>query len=327
MFTYPQLVKFPLLWKGLHGNIFKVPDQKRVIKVIRKHENPEEDSREEMFWSVIKLDKEQKRRLVAPLQTFSLQIPKKGVLGPKGLYTCFVLEEKRMTLGKYIKTRSLTIVEEKTLFNNIVGAISVLYQQGFVHSDLHLENILLDQESSSSSAMQLQFFLIDFGMVMHKEWIKGNSSRQNLYVLYRWSKDDFFTLLLHVLFSKQPQLKIKDNDYKKNRLRWIDFFSKNAKEWGQMKKFIELSFDFKGREDFRLCLDFFFHNILCSKTTVLTPKQGIPIYDMLVKVFLDRFFIIFAILFPQEIGLQLSKERANLYKLLLVKMSKIKTIV
>jgi hypothetical protein len=164
-----------------------------------------------------------------------------------------------------------------------------------------------------------QFYLIDFGLVMHKDFYTTQQEIK-LSELYLWSNDDFFTLCLVLLFHGQEKLRVKNNDYKKYRQRWIRYFTKNPNEWALIKKNVKKTFNFQGHDDFLFCFQFFIKNLL-SNSTILSPKPGIQMYDMLTKVFLDRMFLFCAIWYPTLIKLELSTERQIFYKNLVQKFN------
>jgi hypothetical protein len=104
---------------------------------------------------------------------------------------------------------------------------------------------------------------------------------------------------LLILYKKKPA-QLKDNNYKNLRKKWIDYFSKNHEKWFLMKKELERCFDFSKHADFLIAFQYFVKNILnINRNPSIRP--GIYQYDILTKLFLDRFDIVFIIIFNKKL--------------------------
>jgi serine/threonine protein kinase len=292
-------------WKLLsshpYGHVYE--KDSIILKII-----PESQIREVNFWKKVKLQKDEKKYLVCPTKIEYKKDYKLQSI-PMGNYFLLSMEKKQCSLSKYLTNRSLTLNLEKKIYPNIIKALQLLGKQGFVHADMHLENIMKDKSN---------FCLIDFGLVMHKDFYETQQETK-LCDLYLWCKEDFYSLCLVLLFHDQKKLLVKNNDYSKYRKKWIKYFSKNPTDWAMTKKNIFKTFCFDGREDFLFCYQFCFQNIL-SPSSALSPKPGVHMYDMLTKVFLDRIFLMTSIWFPQLVKLELSPERQKFYKQIVFKI-------
>ena len=291
-------------WKLLsshpYGHVYV--NGSRILKIV-----PESQVREINFWKKLVLTESQKKNYLFP-KRIEFKKNWKPFSLPKDNYYVMEMEKKKETLSKYLQKYKLTLSIERKIYKDIIPMLQLLNNQGFVHADIHLDNIMKDGN---------QYFLIDFGLCMHKDFFH-TLPEIKLSDLYLWSKDDFFTLCLNLLFQGQEKLRVKNNDYKKYRQKWIRYFTKNPKDWALLKKNLKRTFDFTGHDDFLFCFQFFLKNIL-SSSGILSPKPGINMYDMLTKVFLDRMFLLCAIWFPELIRLQLPSDRQIFYKNLVFK--------
>jgi serine/threonine protein kinase len=291
-----------LLSSHTYGHVYE--KENRILKII-----PESQVREVDFWKKIVLSESDKQRFIYP-DRIEFKKQWKALSLPKNNYYLMEMEKKKETLSKYLEKHKLSLSLERQVFKVMIPVLQLLKAQGFVHADSHLENIMKDKS---------QFYLIDFGLVMHRDFYT-TQQEVKLSELYLWSNDDFFTLCLVLLFHGQEKLRVKNNDYKKYRQRWIRHFTKNPNDWALIKKNVRKTFNFQGHDDFLFCFQFFIKNLL-SNSTILSPKPGIQMYDMLTKVFLDRMFLLCAIWYPTHNKLELSTQRQIFYKNLVQKFN------
>jgi len=292
-------------WKRISINPygFVYEKDKTILKII-----PEFQRKEILFWKTIHLSKEDKKLFVVPDRIFSKSYNTFNRLYglEKGSYYFMYMSKMGKTLEKYLIKHELNLNDEKKIVKDVFKIFDILQKQSFIHGDVHFQNILKQGN---------KFYLIDFGLVMCKDFCM-TKYEQDLQNLYLWSRDDNFTLLSHLIFHKNEHLCIKNNDYLKIRKKWIQFFSKNPNDWSFMKNVLEKIFDFSNKEDYHYCFQFYIKNILSANSS-LSPKPGIQIYDMLIKIYLDRTFLISSIYFPKLIKLRLNKIRQDYYKTLI----------
>lgn len=292
-------------WKRISMNPygFVYEKDKIILKII-----PEFQRKEYLFWNAIHLSKNEKKIFVMPDRIFSksLKVYNHLYALEKGSYYFIYMQKMGKTLDHVLSKNDILYKYEKKIVTDMFKIFDILQKQGFIHGDVHFQNILKHGN---------RFYLIDFGLVMYKDFCM-TKYEQDLHNLYLWSRDDNFTLLSKLIFYKNENLCIKDNDYLKIRQKWIQFFSKNPNDWCKIKDLLEKIFDFSNKEDYYYCFQFYIKNIL-SPNSSLSPKPGIQIYDMLIKIFLDRTFLISSIFFPRLIKLKLNKHRQDYYKTLI----------
>jgi len=272
----------------------------RIMKIV-----PESQKKEVMFWSrLVFNDEEHKKLFVAP----DLVEHKKGWKPPlsacaEGNYYTMEMDRKQESLEKHLRTHLLTVPLERRVLVQMREVLRVLNEQGFVHGDMHLKNILKQGN---------RFYLIDFGLVMHREFCK--TVQENMLCdMYLWSRDDFFTLCLVLVFFGQDGLRIKKNDYKKLRHKSIKYFLKHPAAWIDMKETLQGTFNFRKHDDYLFCFQHFIQNFLTASSH-LAPKKGIYAYDILTKIFLDRLFLLVAVWHPECLRLHLNQDRQTMYK-------------
>jgi serine/threonine protein kinase len=215
------------------------------------------------------------------------------------------MDRKKDTLSNYLSKKNLNFHFEKKILTQIFPLFNILYNQKFVHSDIHFENILLDEKNN--------LYLIDFGLVMHRDFC-SDLNQKILYDVYLWAKEDHFCLLKTLLFFRKEHLLVKDNNYKKHRKKWIEYFQKHPIEWTKFKKYLYTQFSLHQKEDYKLCFDHFINNILTNSNT-LSPKTEIYLYNVLTKIFLERMFLLFSLLYTNLVSI----ERKNFYLMFIQK--------
>jgi serine/threonine protein kinase len=213
------------------------------------------------------------------------------------------MKKKKQTLLDYMNKNNQ--INEKNWIFQIWVLLSELNKQKFVHCDVHLENILIENGD---------LFLIDFGLVMHEKYLM-DSNQKSLYDLYLWSFEDFFSFIKNLIFYKKEAHLIKNNDYQKSRRTWRLFFQKNPKSWIKFKKLFITMFDFKEKDDYKICFHFFVNTIL-SDSPMISPKQGVYKYDILCNIFLDRMFLLFFIIHSPLLSFQ--RRRLYIHSLKLI---------
>ena len=216
----------------------------------------------------------------------------------KGTFYFIWMKKKEKTLEDYRHGKEISIKTEKNWLAQMHEILIELKRQDFVHSDIHFRNILIEGG---------KLFLIDFGLVMHRDFCCV-ADKKCIYELYLWAFEDFYTFLKNMIFYKHEKLLIQDNDYKKIRSRWKIYFHKNPKHWIVFKTRLKNLFDFESRDDYKICFYYFVNNIL-SDSPILSPKQGIYRYVILFNLFLDRMFLLFSILHTPI----LSSDRKKIY--------------
>jgi serine/threonine protein kinase len=272
------------LSKNNNGYVY-LSDNK-IIKII-----PKLFQNEILFWQHIHITSYQKHLFIIPESITVLEIDKKNKSMypeiPKGIYHLMIMSKKKGSVFQLIQQNNWSFTKEKVMLKQIIHILLILHKQGFVHADIHYANILYEG---------LQFYLIDFGLVLFPK-IEMDSSKSQLYQIYLWSKDDIYSLLRIFFFLHQENHLIQNNDYKKHRSLWINFFRKHSNQWTIFKSIIEKTFELQQYQDFSYCFHFFINHILSDHHS-LCPKPNIYLYDILTKVFLDRMFLLFSIWYP-----------------------------
>lgn len=271
----------------------------RILKIVS-------DEREILFWSKFDLkNEEQKKMFVAPdiIEYKKNWKPPLSTMLPEGNYYTMEMDKKQESLEKHLRTHLLTVPLEKRVLNQMRDILRLLNERGFVHADMHLKNILKQGN---------RFYLIDFGLVMHRAFCR-TAQETMLCDIYLWSRDDFFTLCLVLIFFGQDGLRIKKNDYQKLRAKSIRYFSKDPRAWIELKETLYSTFDFKKHDDYLVCFQHFIQNFLTASSQ-LAPKTGIYAYDILTKIFLDRLFLLVAVWHPDCLKLHLNQDRQIMYK-------------
>lgn len=193
----------------------------------------------------------------------------------KNDYFIFIMNNYGISLSNYLNHHKLTF----SIINDTITIIKNLYILNIVHGDIHLFNFIINKEK--------KIRLIDFGLASY-------SNNNKLYILYLWSKEDLYKLLIsyHQLYDKNFIIK---NDYKDSRLLWIELFKNNSIEWDLFKKNFRNWFNSK---KFDLFINHFLENILKHKKSLFISNQNIlSIYEekVLIKLLLERFDYFFYI--------------------------------
>jgi serine/threonine protein kinase len=296
-----------LLSEGAQGVVLSRGN--RIMKIL-----PEAQEREVLFWSrVVWKDEEDKKKMFVVPDNIELKKNWKPPFScyPEGNYYIMEMDRKQESLEKHLRAHLLTVPLEKRVLLQMKEILGFLNDQGFVHADMHLKNILKQGN---------RFYLIDFGLVMHRSFCQTVQETM-LCEMYLWSRDDFFTLCLVLVFFGQDGLRIKKNDYKKLRSKSIKYFSKQPVAWIEMKKTLQTTFDFHKHDDYLFCFQHFIQNFLTASSQ-LAPRKGIYAYDILTKIFLDRLFLLVAVWHPDCLRLHLNQDRKIMYKELIEEFSK-----
>lgn len=141
--------------------------------------------------------------------------------------------------------------------------------------------------------------------------------KYQLYQVYLWARDDYYSLIKYFFFMNQESRLIKDNEYIKQRLLWKNYFKRYPKKWPYLKSILKKSFEMDKHEDYYCCFNFFINNILTDKSCLL-PKEDIYIYNILTKIFLDRLFLFFSIFYPKINSIECSPNKHIYYKKLIL---------
>lgn len=274
--------KWKLISRNTYGVVYRTT--KEIIKII-----PESQKKEVLFWQRFHTGP----GFIKPRRIVCKRFTDRNPYGiPCGTYYLLYMPIGGRTLADDLKKKKISA----NFLPHVFRLLERLYEQEFVHGDVHFENILRRRN---------EFFLIDFGLVLHPEFCATKYER-DLHKLYHWAKEDFFTLLLKTLFYEHEHLLISDSNYAPIRKQWIYFFLRHPKDWHVCKILLEKLFDFGRHEDYYFCFQYFIKHLLTTSKH-LSPRPGIQLYDMLIKIFLDRTFLICSIYYPHLIKLPLHK--------------------
>jgi len=289
-------------WKKISSNSYGHVFEKNniILKII-----PQFQEKEIKFWKKINL-KSHEKLFIIPKKILTKKITNNYLGLSNGLYYFIYMNKIGQTFNNYLSQYKLTNNIENKLCKQLNNIFTILHNQGFVHADVHFDNILKDKN---------KYYLIDFGLVMHKDFCQSKNEL-DIYKLYLWAKEDFYSLLLKLLFQNNQNLLIKNNNYSVVRQKWIKYFKKYSNKWYEIKDCMNKIFNFKNNDDYYYCFQFFINNIL-SNSKQLSPKPGIQFYDMLTKIYLDRIFLIISIYNPQIIKLNINENKQKFYKTIL----------
>jgi hypothetical protein len=283
-----------LLSANPYGYVYR--DKNRIIKLL-----PEFQKKEVEFWKRLSLRPDESCLFVIP------KISQENIARSRdvadGRYYLLNMERKPGILSDLQKS-GLTPKTEARVIADMRRVFGILFRGGFVHADVHAQNILCNARRS-------RFFLIDFGLVLHAGFCQTEGEAQ-VHSLYLWSRDDYFSLLRVLFFSGNEHLLIRNNDYKDARDCWRRHFQRLPKQWHRFKDHFRATFD-GSREDYRYCMEYFLDRVL-SPDNGLSPSPGVYLYDMLTKIFLDRAFLVFAVYYPTKIGMTALGARPSLFR-------------
>ncbi|NDE13734.1 hypothetical protein EBZ80_02270 [bacterium] len=284
-----------LLSANPYGHVFR--DRDRIIKVI-----PEFQKKEVEFWTHLRLDPGEDRLFVIP------KVRQERITGskrlPDGVYSLLEMERKPVVLRDLL-SKELSLKTEARAIADMQAVMGVLFRNGLVHADVHAQNILC-------TARKDRFYLIDFGLILHPRFCQTEGETQ-MYRLYLWSRDDYFSFLRLLFFAGNERLLIRDNDYREIRGVWRTHFQRLPKQWLRFKENFRGTFCLDDAPDYSYCMEHFLDRVL-SDDGGLSPSPGVYLYDMLTKIFLERAFLVFAVYYPGQMSLSVPAARARLFR-------------
>jgi len=133
-----------------------------------------------------------------------------------------------ITLRKYMQKYTLTIKQKYSMFLQIAKIIWIFYREGYVHSDLHAENIMVSSTTKETFTLfgkkvpyfGIQLSAIDYGMVMNNKFKTYSGLRRylgkNIYLM----TELFYNCLFKLHIINYEKL-IVDCEKQKKMLPWF----------------------------------------------------------------------------------------------------------
>jgi hypothetical protein len=158
-------------------------------------------------------------------------------------------------LKKYIETHNLTIKQKYSILLQICNIITLLYKGGYLHGDLHAENIMVTPTTKKYFIFQkkkiphygIQLSAIDYGYVMHKKFKKYSGIKRHFSLMSELFYNCLFKL--HILKHEKLEnncdklnkklpwfinINFEDNGIKKIFINYPQFFIKYFNEYLQI---------------------------------------------------------------------------------------------
>lgn len=146
------------------------------------------------------------------------------------------------TLRKYMQTHTLTTKQKYSILLQIAKMIWLLYKGGYIHNDLHAENIMVSPTSQKTFTLfgkkipyfGIQLSAIDYGMVMNNNFKTYSGIRRHLGKSIYLMTELFYNCLFKLHVINYEKL-IVDCEKQKKMLPW--FKDGNFEEKGIKKIF------------------------------------------------------------------------------------------